>query len=353
MIDLNVLSLVDKVTFVFQFLTIAVAFIGIAGNLATFVVLSRRAFKKFSFPYYLRVKMLADIYILLHSFRHFSAFFFDASIDLTTEIVCKLAEYTVYVVSEVSIWHLTLIGADRFLSIVFPQRFKIIKKRQFQMILTLLVSLYGVFLYLPMPIYYTLSIQNAGDTQLLPDFNSITTLSNWSNSSSFVSTCSVQEEDKANIINLISLVDTIMLVFFVNNLLTALTLVFLFRSRRKFSASNSRTTQANSAPSSTAIKDRKFAINSVVLDLVSFVCKTPLLTLLVCSAYLDIGPEEMNMLFTIGVCIYTIENAQSFFTNFLVNSIFHDEFLAMVSMGRIGSSAMSVSTSNTLTTRAK
>jgi hypothetical protein len=160
----------------------------------------------------------------------------------------------------------------------------------------------------------------------------------------FVSSCSVQDPSKANIIYLTNLVNLTMLTFGVNNILTGLTLVFLFRSRNKFNASSH--THTNPSHTVTAHRDRKFAINSVVLDLICFVCKTPLLVCLACSTYLNFPPEEMNMLFTIGVCIYTIENAQSFFTNYFVNSIFHAEFAALV-CSHVGSHSVS-STSQTL-----
>jgi hypothetical protein len=319
MIDFNTLSPFNKVTFVFQFLTIGVAFVGIGGNVATFVVLSRRTFTKYSFPFYLRVKMCTDIVVRLHSFRHFAAFMLGADMDLTAGFVCKLAEYSVYVAASISLWHLTLIGVVRFISIVYPQKFQVLKKRQCQLLLTLLVTLYNICIYLPMPIYYNLIVQtveqfnyieSAKATNLTNStsfyFNLTQSNGSHSGESSLSKSCSLQDASKANIIYLINLANLTMLTFGVNNILTELSLFFLFRSRKKFAANS----QAQSH-STTAMRDRKFAINSVGLDLICFVCKTPLLVRLACSTNLNFGPEQLNMLFTIGVFVYTIENAQS------------------------------------------
>ena len=74
-------------------------------------------------------------------------------------------------------------------------------------------------------------------------------------------------------------------------------------------------------------RDRKFAINSIVLNVLCLASKTPFLIGSLVSLYMDFDDEKAEMVDTIGETIFLIDNASSFFTNLIFNSMFRDELL--------------------------
>ena len=82
---------------------------------------------------------------------------------------------------------------------------------------------------------------------------------------------------------------------------------------------------------SVEMRDRKFAITSVGLNLTSFIVRLPFAIALLTCVYsgLWIPPEQLQMIFTIVVAFSILENADVFFVNLSFNSIFYAEFLDM------------------------
>jgi hypothetical protein len=52
------------------------------------------------------------------------------------------------------------------------------------------------------------------------------------------------------------------------------------------------------------------------------------------SAYLKWSADLNQLMFTIGVTVFTIQNASSFFINISVNTVFYAEFLTMFGLRR-------------------
>lgn len=309
MVSFYVLSKYDKVSFVFQYLMAIEAFIGIIANTLAFVVFNRPRMQKYSFAFYNKIRVFTDNIVLLHSFRHWAAFVFDANIDVTSNVVCKLIEYSVYVSGSISMWLLALTALDRLLTIVFPSRFDILKKRSTQTVLVVCVIIYCVGLFMPMPISYN----------LMEDVTPV----NGTNLTNTVKSCTILDPSNAKIIYWISVINTFAVTFVINNCLVVVIIVFIFMSRNKFKAAS----MENNKENKRASKDRKFAVNSIVLNLKCFLCKLPILVLLLISTYLNIPPDAVGMLFNIGVFIYTLDNTCPFFVNIMVNSIFYEEFI--------------------------
>ena len=127
------LNYYQQLTYIFQNLQIVVAAIGIVGNVLNFVVFMRKRFSNFSFSFYSKIMVVTDIIVLLHSFRHWAAFMFDdGNIDLVAQFFCTIDEYQPYVTSFISLWLLSLISVDRLITIAYPNRFNVIKKKWFQ-----------------------------------------------------------------------------------------------------------------------------------------------------------------------------------------------------------------------------
>ena len=333
MVDFNKLNNYGKTTFIFHYVSILIALIGIWGNLLTFIVFSRKKFQNVSFSFYMRVKMFADTIILLNSFKHFWAFIFDVYFVYTADIVCKLSEYVIYVCGTSSFGILAMISFDRLITIVYPQKFSFIRKAYFQILALVVIFAINISIYMPMAIFSELKIANTTGIN---------------NSIELVKNCIITDLGVAQYLQMAGLIEAIIMLCVINNILTIAIITFIFKSRKKFASSNLNNNKNNNN-NSTAVRDRKFAINSVVLNLMYFLCKLPLLIILTLSTFNLLKLEQIGMLFTIGVAIYTIENACSFFINIFVNSLFYEEIAIMFNIrmsNKIGTSSVG-STLNT------
>ena len=309
MVDYSALSVYGKITYVFRYICVLIAVVGFIGNALSFTVLMRKKFKTHSFAYYLRIINIADTFVLFTSFRHFAAYVLDADLTLVADIFCRLGEYTVHVASSISVWHLFLITIDRFVNILYQQRFPIFKKRRFQAILSAIAVVYSFCFYIPLSLYYNLVTIESTDSS--------------TNQTTVKQACVIVGHHDL-LVYWTDLANLMTATFVLNNILTILIIINIYKSRQKFATSGKMST--------IAVKDRKFAINSIALNVACFLCKTPVLVSLLLSAYLTLEPDQVDMLFTIGVSIYTIENSNTFFVNFFVNSLFYNEFMKVFSL---------------------
>jgi hypothetical protein len=164
MVDFNLLPNLLKITYIFQYLQIVIAFVGIVGNFLTFIVFLRKRFRSYSFGFYIKVLTITDTIVLLHSFRHWAAFIVDWNIDIILPFFCYTGEYQPYTCASISCWLLALIAFDRWISIVHPNRFKIFKSLVFQTFLICLIVVTNLLYYMIMPMSYYIQNDLTFDT---------------------------------------------------------------------------------------------------------------------------------------------------------------------------------------------
>ena len=216
MLDFQLLSTYSKITYVFKYVSILIAVIGIPSNLITFIIFHRKRFNKYTFPFYMQVASLVDNVVLVHSFRHWAAYVFDANIDLVADYFCRLCEYVLlFVNASISVWLLALISLDRFLTIVCPHRYQFIKKKSFRATVVTGIALFSFALYSPVPIFSELFVEQ--------------TFSNETNTSELVKKCEMSEKGE-NLVYWINMGNLALTTFLINNILTVLLILFLFRS---------------------------------------------------------------------------------------------------------------------------
>lgn len=126
------LNNIQKINYMFLCLQISIAVIGIIGNALNIVVYMRKRFKNISFSFYNKVLALVDIIVLLHSSRHWAASMLDANIDTVAPFLCSSMEYLSVVATFTSLYLLMFISIDRLITIAYPNRFNVIKKKWFQ-----------------------------------------------------------------------------------------------------------------------------------------------------------------------------------------------------------------------------
>lgn len=155
MVDFNSLNYYQKWTYIVQNIQFAICIIGIISSTFTFVIFLRKRFRKISFCFYARIMALSDGFCLIYSIRHWAALILDQDLDFVSVGLCKLGEYSVFSFSSVSVWLLALIGFDRCLTIIYPNRFPFIRKLYFKSLMVGFVIVASFSMYLAMPIYYS------------------------------------------------------------------------------------------------------------------------------------------------------------------------------------------------------
>lgn len=303
MINFNQLDTYGRVSYIFQHFQTLIGLIGIIGNILVLLVLSRKRLRKYSYSFYLKMLALSDIVLLGHSFRHWAQNILDADIDKVDEFFCRIGEFQPYSASLASLWLLCLISFDRLITIVYPQQFKFLKRRSVQIALVLLVFIYSMLANILLAIYYRL-------VDLTPDSTN-------SSENTRIKICMAPE----NVLNIqlwIYFVNAVVVTIILNNVLNLIIIRYVFASRRNLKSLSSR--------------DRKFAVTSIGLNVCCLICKLPLMLGKLVLSYQGVTLEQFQMWFTIFVAIATIDNADAFFVNMIVNSSFYDEFMRMVKL---------------------
>lgn len=296
-----------------EYANIVISMVGLFLNSIVFAVFSRKKFQNLSFSFYFRVLLLVDSFALLEPLTAFSSLIFNKNFESISSFVCKLNEYYIYTQGSIATWIFTLISIDRFLTIVRPQRFPIMKKLHFQVVLVVLVVLLSACLYLSLPILKDLSSLETNSNNL-SEFMQINISSPLS--CSFWSTKNLNTLLLVNWIDLVNCLSSIL----INNVFMVLTLIFLFRSRKRVQRSGA----AN-------VRDQKFAINAIGVDLMNFLTLTPFMVTNIVFDYFGIDEMSYYGVFQAAFSlVYSIRASSYFWINLSLNSMFYTEFIAMI-----------------------
>lgn len=296
-----------QITNILQYSLLVITLVGASLNVITFMVFMRKKFNNMAFPFYFRILLISDSFILLHSFRVFLDLVFSYNVDLFSIVLCKLNEYSIYVAQSISVWIFCIILLDRLVSIIFGAKMPIFRKRKFQILLVSLVFTYSILFYLPLPLFLEISLT----TNSSPIFEN-ETISTFKN-------CLIITKFEYLIIYWMDFSNLITVTLGINNVLVMITLIYIFRTRKNVQQSDR-----------TAIRDRKFAINSIAVNLLSLICALPMLVLLILGKYLELNQDSIKLIYSLGEFFNDIRYSSTFFVNMCSNSIFYSELTIMV-----------------------
>lgn len=207
------------------------------------------------------------------------------------------------------------------ISIVYARRFIVFKKRWFQTILIAISICLSLLIHILIPLEYNLIEINQP------------------NSTQTTSICIIST-DILNIEMWIITANYILANIIINNFLNIKTILFIMASRKRV------TGNANNRNSSLSIRDRKFAICSVCLNLASMILKLPFCICVVVVSYSNKSFDEVYSIIKIAGSINNIDNCFSFFINMFVNSLFYNEFFRLFGFRKSQSNAIHNTTSN-------
>ena len=303
MLNYYSLNIYQQVTYIFQCIQLLVSVIGIIGNIIVFIVFSRPNLNKHTYSFYCRIMAIIDIGVLIFSFKNWASYVLEANLDIVSPFFCSISEFLVYTLAGKSILMLTFITADRMLTIVYMNRFTYLKKRWFQWLIIFIGVVYNVLINLMLPINNRLVEIDLG--------------TNSSIKLCFLDVQIIQNQ------TWIILSNFFFLNILVNNILNIKIIWFIVSSRRNVARNSSNLSQST-------WRDRKFAITSIGLNLSCMIFKLPLNIAMLIINTTVISLDELIEIQTILITIAIFDNGFSFIINFFVNSIFHDEFYALI-----------------------
>lgn len=275
--------------------------LGIIGNLLSFKIFSRDAFKGHSFTIYFKFMTLNDLTITIYSATFILRSVFNIDLRTYSSFLCPTIDYITYILSPISSYLLVVISIDRFIKIQFQSKFGFFFRPKFQITLIFLIYTFNVIIFL------TFFWNQKLTRKIIPSSNTT------------VTTC----DDKSTIQDNTEIYAGIFLPFGLMIFFSGATIIHVFRSRFRVTR-QSGTSQLNRLSK----KDKKFAFTSVSLNIVYLTLNLPLILLIELGE--NLNPDIYNKLTQLLNIFYYTNYAIGFFLQITANSIFRNEFFKML-----------------------
>ena len=293
---INIEEIVLKLTYT----TYAVNLLTIIGSLLSFIIFSRKAFKKSAIGIYCRSLAIFDLFVCANFIAGIASILMkDSSLIQDTEWLCKMSTYITSAFSAMSGWVLVFFSLDQLITVLMSNRFPIFKKKWFQYSLILGLFVFHCLIYSP---YIFLSeLRNT-------------------TSSGNVTACKIT----SIALPLVLLFESSILPLAILFILTALIIRYLNKSR-----ANAFNEHIMSSVNSQrrVLHEYKYAFNSVILNIFHIVFSSPLII----SLTIPFNDIELFMLVGfVGYLFYSLNFALHFWVHFCVNSIFRNEFFILI-----------------------
>ena len=273
-----------------------ILFFGLAGNFIGLIVFARKSIDK-----KIKTKPIYQALLFIDSVFLFSQVFQDTFDSLGIKlshmsiIACKLRGYWNFSIGAISIWYLVYITIERYLQIRF-NHFKLLKQKNMQIIIIILVIVYNLVAYCPFSIFY----------EIIPDYDS-------SLNETYVY-CSFKDLYIEFIMFTFDTANATVFPFVIINIFSCLLIYTIISSRIKAMRMQSHTERNK------IFKDIRISISILAINLAI------LLSLQIQIAnyfFTDLDPFYYDISCCIYYCYYSLD---AYFL-FLLNSNFRSEFL--------------------------
>ena len=145
---------------IISFLCPVITFIGLITNTFTLAIFSRKKFRKTIFSTYFRFYVAIQTLNLIMPINKFLEWNFDIFFSLFTDFTCKLTFYYSNTNHAIAGWLLMIISFDRYLSIVYPAKLFIFRKKsKIQISICIAIIGYHLCVYSPYWFRYLKEIQ--------------------------------------------------------------------------------------------------------------------------------------------------------------------------------------------------
>ena len=293
-----------------QFGSLFIVPVGLVGNILLFIIYSRGSLRQLSISIYFRSIALVNLFITLNMIKVFFRDKYQMNLADLSPLACKLIYFAIYIAGPVSSWTMVAITLDRLLTLAWPMRFSFLARTRFQLLVIATVYLFNMLYY----------------AHLLFDARVLRKVKN-ETEGDFVEFCDITHD---KLLYWLDLINSSLLPFASMMVTSVITIVFILRSRRKF------TVRKQSSATVTAfnrrmLRDRKFALTSVSLNFLFLLFNVPAPFYGVLSTFIDdIDVDLSNLIGYVCLCCYYSYYAISFFVQLTVNSIVRERFLKLI-----------------------
>ena len=273
----------------------AVIIIGFIGNIISILVFSRKTFRNNSISTYCKSLAVVDCLTLIHLTNIIYYFTYNVYLNDQNTPFCALAHTTIIYISGIPPWIMIAFSVDKLLS-MRTNSIAIIKKKWFQWLIVVGISLFHIGLY----IYFPILIKRS---EIFPGF--------------FI--CDVFSIGFFNIHMILFLLETCVIPFVILIITSILTIRVLINSRNAV-------LQAGQVSQARKSRDRKFAFSSLTLNTIFIVLKLPSFVFFILSSFFSYFDVYF---YNISILIFFVNTSLGFFVHIVTNSIFRKEFMVL------------------------
>jgi hypothetical protein len=287
---------------------IAIISVGIIGSILSFIVFNRKAFAKNSISIYCRALAIADSFMLFQLAVNIGMVF-NVNILILSNILCKLYFYASYGLSAIPGWILVAYSIDKLLCVSHQSaKFQFLKKKSSQIAIVVIIVTFNCALYVEYPILVELVVPVGS--------NNVT------------EQCDATYMPYALEFNILYVLEANLIPFAIMIFSTIYTVRSIVRSARM----NSNHLFVNErALARRRARDVKFAMNSIILNVLFIFLKTPATLIYVIKI-----EDFFTRYYWLTSCTipFFLNYSITFFVHLITNSIFRREFLIMIGFYR-------------------
>lgn len=308
------MSTFDKLNQILYVVRLPIVIIGLIGNILSFIVFSRKAFRNNSINIYCRALAISDSFIILHTFiNDIGRVFLNRNFENETSVYCKIFNFITIGLSPISGWILVVFSFDKMICVARHNSFfeYLLKKRNFQ--LSVIVSIVFLHLLLYGVVLFKMDIQTISKLAH-ESFENSTNSTQWVN----VTVCVTNSDEFSLIINSFYLIESSLVPFVLMLFTTIVTIMVLVKSRK-----NLEHNQTKMIGKARRMREAKFAINAIVLNMLFILLTLPF----VLSNFIVIEDKPCEIfVFLLLLLVFHLNFCLSFFIYIFSNSIFRVEF---------------------------
>jgi hypothetical protein len=289
--------------------------IGIITNTLNLIIFNSKTFKSRPVALYFLILAMVDILCVIQYCQYFIYEYFQLDLKSYSRFSCITLMYCLYFLPGVSVWLEILISIDRMLNLTKPQQYPYLRKHSFQLGAFFTIVCTNFATYSPFVFKYDLN-KDRNSTQ---EFGIL----------EFSRTCKLRDENVKFSLALIDMLNFTLLPIPIMLICSILMIRKLFRIRNRLSVNE---TNFMSASSRRDLRNKKFAIKSLILNVIYFIFNIPITA--TNFALVFSSSQLTQMIFLVSLNFFFIKFCLPFFVYFSVNKTFRSEFFKLFGCSR-------------------
>ena len=274
--------------------------LGVAGNIMSFIIFSRKPFKNNSISTYFRATSVIQSLTIYQFIINMGILFANIDITSQSDLPCKLLFYSWPVYDSSTSWILMVFSIDKMLN-MSRKPIPIIKKKWFQWTVVTMIVLIHAILYIGVPF-------DLKRFEIFPGFYY----------------CFVSNLSFFRAFSFIYLIETSFIPFVVMMVTSIVTIRLLIKSRKSLG-------QVGKLERLRRARDTKFAISSLTFNFFFITFKMPFLVgYILMSFYSQLDFSY----FGISLFLFFVNMSSNFYINLATNSVFRREFLTICRLNK-------------------